>query len=57
MQPVDNANISYAAAIAVNRFGIGARPGDLEAATADPLGWVMEKLQEFEFYKFSSPTS
>jgi uncharacterized protein (DUF1800 family) len=26
--------------IAVLRFGLGARPGDLDAAAADPRGWL-----------------
>jgi uncharacterized protein (DUF1800 family) len=33
------------AAIAVNRFGLGARPGELEAAGADPRGWLNAQLK------------
>jgi uncharacterized protein (DUF1800 family) len=33
------------AAIATNRFGFGARPGELDAARADPQGWVLETLR------------
>lgn len=30
--------------IAVNRFGLGARPGELRSAAADPAGWVERQL-------------
>jgi uncharacterized protein (DUF1800 family) len=30
--------------IAVNRFGLGARPGELAAAAGDPRGWVERQL-------------
>jgi len=30
--------------IAVNRFGLGARPGELAAAAGDPRGWVEAQL-------------
>src|SRR5271165_1764330 len=33
------------AAIATSRFGFGARPGELDAARADPRGWVLESLR------------
>jgi uncharacterized protein (DUF1800 family) len=33
------------AAIAVNRFGLGASPGELEAAGADPRGWLNAQLK------------
>jgi len=33
-----------AAFIALNRFGLGARPGDVAAVTSDPKGWVMQQL-------------
>ena len=32
------------AAIAVTRFGLGARPGELEAAKNDPKGWLKAQL-------------
>jgi uncharacterized protein (DUF1800 family) len=32
------------AAIAVTRFGLGAKPGDLEAARADPQGWLQSQI-------------
>ncbi len=32
------------AAIAVTRFGLGARPGELEKAKADPRGWLKEQI-------------
>ena len=31
--------------IAVMRFGLGARPGDLQAAAADPRGWLRAQTQ------------
>jgi uncharacterized protein (DUF1800 family) len=30
--------------IAVNRFGLGAKPGELDAASADPRGWLKGQL-------------
>lgn len=33
------------AAIAVNRFGLGARPGEMEAAAANPRRWLLEQLE------------
>jgi uncharacterized protein (DUF1800 family) len=36
--------IDAAAAIASNRFGLGARPGDLEAIGSDPRGWLHAQL-------------
>ena len=32
------------AAIAVTRFGLGARPGELEAAKNDPKGWLKAQI-------------
>ena len=37
---------AFAAAIAVNRFGLGARPG--EPLPADPRGWLGEQLARFD---------
>jgi uncharacterized protein (DUF1800 family) len=34
------------AAIATNRFGFGARPGDLAAIVGDPRGWLLEQLRK-----------
>ena len=34
------------AAIALNRFGLGARPSD--AAPADPRGWLLGQLGRFD---------
>jgi uncharacterized protein (DUF1800 family) len=34
------------AAIAVNRFGLGARPGEMEAAAANPQRWLLEQLED-----------
>lgn len=36
---------SFAPAIAANRFGLGARPGDLDAAADDPRGWLIAQLK------------
>jgi uncharacterized protein (DUF1800 family) len=33
------------AAVAVNRFGLGARPGELDAAARDPRRWLLEQLE------------
>jgi uncharacterized protein (DUF1800 family) len=33
------------AASAVNRFGLGAAPGELQAAGSDPRGWLLAQLQ------------
>ncbi len=34
-----------AAAIATNRFGLGARPGELAACADDPRGWLEAQLK------------
>jgi uncharacterized protein (DUF1800 family) len=34
----------FAAAIAANRFGLGAKPGDLERIGGDPVGWLDDQL-------------
>jgi len=31
--------------IAVLRFGLGAKPGDLAAAAGDPRGWLTEQIK------------
>lgn len=31
---------------ATNRFGLGARPGEIQTAQSDPVGWVKEQLQQ-----------
>lgn len=36
---------STTAAIAVTRFGLGPRPGELKAVSADPRGWLLEQLR------------
>jgi uncharacterized protein (DUF1800 family) len=33
------------AAIAANRFGLGARPGELKTISGDPRGWLIAQLQ------------
>jgi uncharacterized protein (DUF1800 family) len=37
--------LSNKAAIAANRFGLGARPGDAERIGADPIGWLEDQLE------------
>ena len=34
----------YAAVMAFNRFGLGAKPGDLALAVGDPRGFLIEEL-------------
>src|SRR5690242_11763370 len=36
---------SLAAAIAANRFGLGARPGELAEVERDPQGWLRRQLK------------
>ncbi len=36
---------SLAAAIAATRFGLGARPGEIETASNDPQGWLTAQIQ------------
>lgn len=36
--------MSRAGALAVTRFGLGARPGEIDAASADPAGWLRTQL-------------
>jgi uncharacterized protein (DUF1800 family) len=33
------------ATIAVNRFGLGARPGEIKAVSSDPRGWLIAQLE------------
>jgi len=37
-----------AAAIACNRFGLGAAPGELDAAAGDPRGWLRQQLRDYQ---------
>ncbi len=39
-----DSNMSIAAAIAANRFGLGARPGDLVQIGTQPREWLLEQL-------------
>ena len=36
--------MSIESIIAVNRFGLGAAPGELAAAGADPRGWLARQI-------------
>jgi uncharacterized protein (DUF1800 family) len=40
-----NQQITTKSIIAVNRFGLGARPGELERINKDPASWLLEQLQ------------
>ncbi len=46
---------SLAAAIAVNRFGLGARQGELEAAAPDPKAWLSRQLKDNSAFALSAP--
>ena len=35
----------HTAEIAANRFGLGAKPGELSSAKTDPQGWLLEQLK------------
>src|SRR5450432_3473854 len=39
------ADSSTRAAIATNRFGLGARPGELDGVAGDPRGWLLDQLR------------
>ncbi|TQV68163.1 DUF1800 domain-containing protein [Exilibacterium tricleocarpae] len=36
--------MTYLATIAANRFGLGARPGEIAAAQTDPRGWLLRQI-------------
>jgi uncharacterized protein (DUF1800 family) len=38
-------SVEVQAAIAANRFGLGARPGDLDVIAPDPRGWLQAQLK------------
>ena len=37
--------MSLEGAIAVHRFGLGARPGEIDTANSDPRGWLMAQIE------------
>ena len=37
--------MSFEGAIAAHRFGLGARPGEIARASANPKAWLMAQLQ------------
>ncbi|MEL6257437.1 MAG: DUF1800 family protein [Pseudomonadota bacterium] len=41
-------------AIAATRFGLGARPGEIKAASSDPRGWLEAQLTQAAFSSFPS---
>jgi uncharacterized protein (DUF1800 family) len=38
-------NLPLMAAIATSRFGLGARPGEIDKATSDPKGWLKDQVR------------
>jgi uncharacterized protein (DUF1800 family) len=38
--------MSLEGALAANRFGLGAKPGEIEAASTDPKGWLAAQLRQ-----------
>jgi len=42
--PMTRIDPDLRAAIAVTRFGLGAKPGDFDAARADPQGWLQAQI-------------
>ena len=38
--------MSRNASTATNRFGLGAKPGEIKTAQSDPVGWVKKQLQQ-----------
>jgi uncharacterized protein (DUF1800 family) len=42
-------SMSVQGAIAANRFGLGAKPGEIEAASVNPRTWLKQQLQAIEF--------
>jgi len=43
--PLASPSDSLHAAIAVTRFGLGARPGELAAVARDPRGWLLDQIR------------
>ena len=42
------------AVMAFTRFGLGARPGDLRAATSDPRGFLLQEMRTANIAAISS---
>lgn len=42
---ITTAPANAAGAIATNRFGLGARPGEIDAAARDPRGWLLAQVR------------
>lgn len=45
--------MSIAATIATNRFGLGARPGELKRASVNPRLWLLQQLDQQESLSFN----
>jgi uncharacterized protein (DUF1800 family) len=43
-QGIRDADLKIDTVIAANRFGLGARPGDLSGIDVDPRGWLLDQL-------------
>ena len=48
----ENIKMTLEGAIAVTRFGLGARPGDIERASVNPKTWLKSQLIEDNVYQF-----
>ena len=45
---------TLAASIAINRFGLGARPGEFDAETTDPRDWLAQQLTRTSSFMLAS---
>lgn len=45
------------ASLAVTRFGLGAKPGEIESVDGDPVGWLMQQARASQPDGFSGPSS
>ena len=41
---------------AANRFGLGARPGDLDRITPDPRAWLTRQVEQLESFRLDDPS-
>lgn len=47
--------VTLAAAIAVNRFGLGARPGELDVAAKEPKDWLARQITNKSAFELTAP--
>ena len=52
----ENIKMTLEGAIAVTRFGLGARPGDIAQASLNPKTWLKSQLIEDNVYQFPNET-